>query len=586
MLKLTSRQRIAITAFVFHLVSCILVYRVNVAAPMNGKSAGDQVDAVIQRWEAAVGAGASENAAKSFEAIKDIGPGAIPRLIEIVEAGPNSGRRVFAMACLTRWFSKDARAAEPVLLRLVAKGADPLQIAAMYSLDDIAPEWAEKSVPLLAKLLDERDRDLRRAALVHLHHAGPAAQGIELRLVEIMKRDDDGTCRTLAAEALATFAPDSPNVIGELVKALDDLEGLPARQIIGALGRCGARAKDAVPRLIQILGDEDAPHRWDAAGALGAIGPEAKAAIPALMDRFGKEKEALIRAAIAEALLQIGAEPQALIDRLLRDCRSNDVDVVQTAICSLGRIGSPAKDAVSELLPLLKDDDMHGQGYENSKGRLRGAAVIALGRIGADRESVVPALKKCLGDHELSVRVASAVALSQYGVTTTDSLATLTNALKSRDYNAVPALSAMDTISRGQVPLLLAMTSHKEKYQRVFGINALAACRTVTDDMLSAISQRLKDQDSYVRVAAARALGNMGPRAKTQAHALREVIGTDKDWAVREAARDAVNKIDSPAGGTNERPIPGRHTTWTRTRRGRSTKRSLPTCRALACRYR
>jgi HEAT repeat protein len=317
-----------------------------------------------------------------------------------------------------------------------------------------------------------------------------------------------------------------------------------------AIARLGPRARNAVPRLIQILGDENAFNRKQAAVTLGAIGQEAKAAIPILMEHLEKDEEEFVRAKCADALVRIGAHPRDLVPALIRVCQSHDVDLVESAIQSLGWIGTPAKEATPQLLRLLEDESANLEKDENQRARLRGAAAVALGRIGADREAVVPALTKCLTDHEPGVRVLSAVALSQYGIISSESSTILTDALKSRDWNAIPALNAMEAVGRKHIPLFLAKTRHNDKYERLFGIKALAACPSATDEMLAAISERLKDRESYVRGRAARALGDMGPRAKTQIGALRDAVTNDKDWFVRQAAQAAIDKIDS-SGGTN-----------------------------------
>jgi HEAT repeat protein len=54
------------------------------------------------------------------------------------------------------------------------------------------------------------------------------------------------------------------------------------RLAVRALGRFGPAAANAVPALIEALGDEKTWMRNDAAIALGKIGPSAEAAIPAL----------------------------------------------------------------------------------------------------------------------------------------------------------------------------------------------------------------------------------------------------------------------------------------------------------------
>ena len=99
---------------------------------------------------------------------------------------------------------------------------------------------------------------------------------------------------------------------------IETLEGPLPR--IRALGCYGPRAKDAVPRLIELLGDRYPRRREEAAVALGAIGPKAKAALPLLMEHLNEDEEVFVRARCVRALLQIGASPRDVIPALIRDC--------------------------------------------------------------------------------------------------------------------------------------------------------------------------------------------------------------------------------------------------------------------------
>jgi HEAT repeat protein len=135
------------------------------------------------------------------------------------------------------------------------------------------------------------------------------------------------------------------------------------QDIADVLGRIGPDAKDAVPALASVLLENDSALRGRAATALGAIGPEAKAAVPKLV--------------------------LALEDR----------STLESVVAALAKIGKPA---VSGLTNALTD--------KNPAVRL--GAAVALGRIGPDARSAVPALSlRYTKDRYLEVREAARIAL-------------------------------------------------------------------------------------------------------------------------------------------------------------------------------
>ena len=66
------------------------------------------------------------------------------------------------------------------------------------------------------------------------------------------------------------------------------------------LGRFGPQAADAVPALINALGDQSPVLRSAAIIALGKIGPQAKAAIPVLTDIQDDQLRSLAKDAVKE----------------------------------------------------------------------------------------------------------------------------------------------------------------------------------------------------------------------------------------------------------------------------------------------
>ena len=149
-----------------------------------------------------------------------------------------------------------------------------------------------------------------------------------------------------------------------LIKALKS--GSPgtrsaAARALGSLKFSGeADIKDAIPGLIQTLGDENAMVRVCSALALGNAGPEAAPAVPSLIVLL-KDPDA-------------GSKP------------GDKVFIRAAAARALGKIGPKAGSASSSLTNLLQDKDDY----------LRAAAAIAIWRIDADVTNTLPVLTQAL----------------------------------------------------------------------------------------------------------------------------------------------------------------------------------------------
>jgi HEAT repeat protein len=176
--------------------------------------------------------------------------------------------------------------------------------------------------------LKNKDADVRRAAAKGIAEMGPDAKSATPALIDVLKKDKDVFVRRFAAQALGDVEADPKiavpalaSVLGEseaavtslgkmgstavppLIDAVKKKGGTPTKpkgqkpmattdgtalvrtKAIEALGNIGAKAKPAVPVLIEAL--KDANVRTEAAEALGNIGPDAKDAIPALQEAAG-----------------------------------------------------------------------------------------------------------------------------------------------------------------------------------------------------------------------------------------------------------------------------------------------------------
>jgi outer membrane protein assembly factor BamB/HEAT repeat protein len=183
---------------------------------------------------------------QTFEIIRQIGPPAIPLLVELLRYEEVS----------FRGFAADA-------------------------LIDLAPD-TESIQPALRRALGDEDSMVAADAARALGALGERASPSVRALVEALSHGEPHV-RIYAAEALASIGPKASAAAKDLAMALGDpVPGV--RWAAGeALAGIGPAAQLAVPQLIEALKDEFLYVRICAAEALGSIGPKAQTARAALI---------------------------------------------------------------------------------------------------------------------------------------------------------------------------------------------------------------------------------------------------------------------------------------------------------------
>jgi outer membrane protein assembly factor BamB/HEAT repeat protein len=182
---------------------------------------------------------------QTFEIIRQIGPPAIPLLVQLLRHEQVSFRR----------FAADA-------------------------LIDLVPD-TESIQPALRRALRDDDSmvvgDAARALGALSHRASPSVPA----LIKTLSHENPYV-RIYAAEALASIGPKAGAATKYLARALGD----PVPGVRWAAGEAlegiGPAAHSAVPQLIEALKDQFLYVRICAAGALGSIGPKAEKAREAL----------------------------------------------------------------------------------------------------------------------------------------------------------------------------------------------------------------------------------------------------------------------------------------------------------------
>ncbi len=193
-------------------------------------------------------------------------------------------------------------------------------------------------------------------------------------------------------------------------------------------------------------------------------------------------------------------------EKLMKRLASSDADVRAEAARMLALMGPNAAVAVPQLISALKD----------GSGKVRMMAAMALGEIGHPAKEAVPALLEAANDKSDFVRALAAGALGKTG-----------------------------RGAKGVVPALIGMLGDKHREVRRAAATGLGDIGQADEPVLNALIATLgKDPDSAVRVDAAQALGQLGPKAKSAVPALLRAL---KDGDVQRYAAEALGRIGRSA---------------------------------------
>ncbi len=386
-----------------------------------------------------------------------------------------------------------------------------------------------RSVAELLKALEVEKTQLR--AICELEEHGIDAAPAVPRLIRLLDARDDHT-RQAAAYALGAIGKDATEAIPKLVERLGEPE--PRRSAFEtpvtdvalsaavALGRMG---EDTVGPLERCLADKRPGVRGHAAFALGEIGPVAKAAIPSLVRRL-KDRDWPVRREAVWALGQIGPNATPAIPMLV-DSLKDDKDFVRVAAAkALGSIRPTTQVAVEGLIHALRD----------KKGDVQHEAADALGKLGADAAPAIPALIETLKSRK-AYRYGHPVTWRPVAGTAARTLGTLGPRAK----KAMPALLDLIRDTKGTFDNIgIAEDNHEARAEA-----AIAAARIDPHSVeLVRVLSRSLEEDELGRSKAAVALALIGPKAKSSVPLLVRLIDSDPPYACASNFACAVGVIE------------------------------------------
>jgi HEAT repeat protein len=136
----------------------------------------------------------------------------------------------------------------------------------------------------------------------------------DLNAVEIHVRVLTDASSAGRRRALHGLQQGGPAGVRALIRELENsTPGESRAEILDALARAGATAKNAIPAIIGIVRGQDANGRAKAAGALGAIGQEPTLAVPALIAALKNEADTSAAMRMVWALGRFGPAAEEAI---------------------------------------------------------------------------------------------------------------------------------------------------------------------------------------------------------------------------------------------------------------------------------
>ncbi|MEA5485776.1 HEAT repeat domain-containing protein [Pseudanabaena sp. CCNP1317] len=226
---------------------------------------------------------------------------------------------------------------------LLLREIEERKIPKLYAIELLGETRSDVKIEFLIQTIKEDNRYIfwkTSEALVKIR-SNKAAEV----LIECLK-SKDSYVRINVVDALGRIG--SRNVIEPLIQALKDVDSYVRINAVGALGKIGDDI--AVEFLIQSLKDEDSFVCINAAEALGRIGGDkvVESLIQSLDDEYAE-----VRWNSAEILGDIGSDKSII--PLIRLFKDKDFDVRRKATEALVKIGS--NKVIKHLIQVLQDED-------------------------------------------------------------------------------------------------------------------------------------------------------------------------------------------------------------------------------------
>ncbi|MBX9790047.1 MAG: HEAT repeat domain-containing protein [Pirellulales bacterium] len=204
-----------------------------------------------------------------LSALHSLGVAALPAL----EAGLADPETRGPAAAVIHELGAEAKPSAGALIKALADERPEVRREVLFALAAVGTDT--KAIPVLLKSLGDPAEDVRHAAAFALGRMGPTAKAAIAPLKEHLENHGDDVLCLVCAWALVQIDPagkDTAKIaLPHLIEGLSSQVPMVRREAADALGDLGARAREAVPVLTELLTDSDPTVAEAAKDALARI---------------------------------------------------------------------------------------------------------------------------------------------------------------------------------------------------------------------------------------------------------------------------------------------------------------------------
>ena len=239
----------------------------------------------------------------------------------------------------------------PVLIKLLQEDDEDVRSVAIDLLASLGSE-AQEAIPAFTKLLQRKDGTVNPSIFHALKgRMGPEGRRHVIDALTVMIQDSDLQARMEAADYLGQLGIEGTiEAMPALTKLLQDQDSPRRPEVVIALRNTGPEGRRrSIPALIQLLQSKDGPVCSKAGWMLASMGPAAKEAIPTLTQLL-RNKDAHVRG-MAFSVLTASMGPEGrkpAIAALIELLQHDDQDVRMDAILQAGESESHRGDACAD----------------------------------------------------------------------------------------------------------------------------------------------------------------------------------------------------------------------------------------------
>jgi HEAT repeat protein len=481
-----------------------------------GQDAKDAIPELIGLWRLSKGAH-DETAPRVAKVLVNIGPAAVPRLIALLKEKELSNDVGFSFSrpAVAAALGNIGPAAAPALGEIVQHQDRNVRHQAFWALEQLGPN-ARTAVPALIEALKNGKDEVRWYAALALARIGPEARSAVPALIEALK-DKEKEVRIYAAQALRTIAdPASKAALNAAFMRETDFRA--RRDMAFDLLLVDPDHRQALALLLDHLKHKDAGVREFAISLLGVVGAKAREAVPLLNEILKKEMDPSKRLDVVRTLVRIDSGQPDALSLLLASLKDKNVNLRRIGENALYRLGPQDRGAIPILTEALNKETDAG---------IRRMLAGMLWRIHPGQPEAQVVLLKALNDEEFNVQSYARWALGESNPELKTSVPVLTEILKKETdvkvrRSLAKLLVGFEPGHREAVAVLLDALKDKDKIVRY--VAAWALVGSATQDAVPALIDALKDKDLNVSRGAAEALARIAPKNKAALAALQKEL--------------------------------------------------------------